>query len=49
MIYKALAVIQIFLAEGRTNERTDEGILRGPRGPKKEGWGGGGGKGERGK
>ena len=30
MIYKALAVIQIFGAEGLANE----GTLRGPRGPK---------------
>ena len=35
MIYKALEVIKIFLA-GRTNERTNEGVLRGPRGPKKK-------------
>ena len=34
MIYKALEVIQIFGA-GRTGGRTDKGVLRGPRGPKK--------------
>ena len=38
MIYKALEVILIFGADGRTGERTngrtDEGVLRGPRGPK---------------
>ena len=31
MIYRALEVIQIFGAD----ERTNEGVLRGPRGPKK--------------
>ena len=31
MIHKALEVIQIFLADGRANE----GVPRGPRGPKK--------------
>ena len=31
MIYKALKAIQIFLAG---DGRTDEGVLRGPRGPK---------------
>ena len=39
MIYKASEVIYIFLAGGRTdgqaNERTNEGVPRGPRGPKK--------------
>ena len=34
MIYRALEVIQIFLAGGRANGRTDEGVPRGPRGPK---------------
>ena len=33
MIYKALEVILIFGA-GRADGRTDEGVLRGPRGPK---------------
>ena len=36
MIYKALDVIQIFGADERTDERTDEGVPRGPRGPKKK-------------
>ena len=36
MIYKALEVIQIFLADERTDERTDGGVLRGPRGLKKQ-------------
>ena len=31
MIYRAIQLIQIFLADGRTNE----GVSRGPRGPKK--------------
>ena len=30
MIYRAIQLIQIFLAD----ERTDEGVPRGPRGPK---------------
>ena len=34
MVYKALEVIQIFLAGGRTDGRTNEGVPRGPRGPK---------------
>ena len=34
VIYKALEVILIFGAGGVTDERTDEGVLRGPRGPK---------------
>ena len=34
MIYMALEVIQIFGAEGRTNEQTNEGVPRGPRGRK---------------
>ena len=34
MIYKALDVIQIFGAGERTDERTNEGVPRGPRGPK---------------
>ena len=34
MIYKALEVILIFGADGRTGERANEGVLRGPRGPK---------------
>ena len=33
MIYKAVDVIQIFGA-GRTDGRTNEGVPRGPRGPK---------------
>ena len=36
MIYRALEVIQIFLAGGRANGRTDRGVPRGPRGPKKD-------------
>ena len=28
-------MIQIFRADGRTNGRTDEGVPRSPRGPKK--------------
>ena len=36
MIYRAIQLIQIFLADGRTGERTNEGNPRGPRGPKKE-------------
>ena len=39
MIYKDLEVIYFFGAERvigeRTNRRTDEGVPRGPRGPKK--------------
>ena len=35
MIYRAIQLIQIFLAHERTNERTDEGVPRGPRRPKK--------------
>ena len=35
MIYRAIQLIQIFLADGRTGERTNEGNQRGPRGPKK--------------
>ena len=34
MIYKALEVIQIFLADGRTDRQANEGVPRGPRGPK---------------
>ena len=34
MIYRAIQLIQIFLADERTDERTDEGNPRGPRGPK---------------
>ena len=34
MIYKSLEALQIFLADGRTDELTDGGTLRGPRGPK---------------
>ena len=34
MIYRALEVIQIFLADGRTGKRANEGVPRGPRGPK---------------
>ena len=34
MIYKASEVIQIVLAGGRADERTDVGVPRGPRGPK---------------
>ena len=34
MIYKAVEVIWIFLAGGRTNGLTDIGVPRGPRGPK---------------
>ena len=32
MIYRAIQLIQIFLAD----EQTDEGVPRGPRGPKKD-------------
>ena len=35
MIYKALDVIQIFGADGRADGRTNEGVPRGPREPKK--------------
>ena len=35
MIYRALQLIQIFCAHGRTGERANEGNPRGPRGPKK--------------
>ena len=35
MIYKASEVIQIFLADGRAGKRANEGVPRGPRGPKK--------------
>ena len=38
MIKKALDVIYVFGAEEQTNERTDEGVPRGPRGPKKAVW-----------
>ena len=34
MIYRALEVIQIFLAGERANTRANEGVPRGPRGPK---------------
>ena len=34
MNYRAIQLIQIFLADGRTDERTNEGNPRGPRGPK---------------
>ena len=34
MIYKGFEIIQIFLAGERTNGRTNEGVLSGPRGPK---------------
>ena len=34
MIYRAIQLIQIFLADERTDERTNEGNPRGPRGPK---------------
>ena len=34
MIYRAIQLIQIFLADGRANGRTNEGNPRGPRGPK---------------
>ena len=34
MIYKSLEALQIFLADERTDERTDGGTLRGPRRPK---------------
>ena len=34
MNYKAVEVIWIFLADGRTHTRTDRGVPRGPRGPK---------------
>ena len=36
MIYKALDVIQIFGADERTDRQTNEGVLRGPRGPNKD-------------
>ena len=36
MIYRAIQLIQIFLADERTDGRTNEGNPRGPRGPKKE-------------
>ena len=40
MIYKAVEVIWIFSAGGRTDRRTGiEGSIRGPRGPKKQIWG----------
>ena len=35
MIYRAIQLIQIFLAHERANGRTNEGNPRGPRGPKK--------------
>ena len=34
MIYRAIQLIQIFCAHGRTDGRTNEGNPRGPRGPK---------------
>ena len=34
MIYRAIQLIQIFCAHGRTGERANEGNPRGPRGPK---------------
>ena len=36
MIYRAIQLIQIVLADERTNGQTDEGVPRGPRGPKKK-------------
>ena len=35
MIYKAVEVIWIFLADGRAGRTEIEGSIRGPRGPKK--------------
>ena len=34
MIYKAVEVIWIFFADGRTDGLTNEGVPRGPREPK---------------
>ena len=36
MIYRAIQLIQIFLAHERTDGRTDKGVPRGPRGPKND-------------
>ena len=36
LIYRAVQLIQIFLAHGRADGRTNEGNPRGPRGPKKQ-------------
>ena len=36
MNYKAVEVIWIFGADGRTDPHTDRGVPRGPRGPKKD-------------
>ena len=35
VVYRAVQWIQIFCAQERTNEQTDRGVSRGPRGPKK--------------